>query len=189
MNCNPLNLETQIHNYQDLITIFNGCFFEQYNTLLVKGEDEPLYLPADENRDHHSLFFAHGFFASALHECSHWLIAGENRRKLVDFGYWYIPDGRTASEQALFQSVEIKPQALEWILSKAAGFPFRISVDNLNGSESDVLAFKKAVYEQVKIYCQQGLSVRAEIFRRALCLFYSSTLTLSREDFDIEALN
>ena len=108
------------HHYQDLITIFNNCFFEKYNTLLVKGTDEPLYLPADEKRNHNELFFAHGFFASALHECSHWLIAGENRRKLVDFGYWYEPDGRTASQQALFQSVEVKPQAMEWILSIAA---------------------------------------------------------------------
>ena len=184
-----MSSEVQIHNYQDLITIFNNCFFEKYNTLLVKGGDEPLYLPADENRAHNTLFFAYGFFASALHESSHWLIAGENRRKLVDFGYWYIPDGRTASEQQLFQSVEIKPQALEWILSRAAGFPFRMSIDNLNGSELEVFSFKSAVYEQVKTYCQQGLSERADIFRRALCLFYGSTLTLSIEDFDRESLN
>ena len=108
-----------MHQYQDLTIIFKNCFFEKYNTLLVKGIDEPLYLPADENRPHNELFFAHGFFASALHECSHWLIAGEKRRKQVDFGYWYVPDGRTAEQQDLFQIVEVKPQAVEWILSQS----------------------------------------------------------------------
>lgn len=173
-----------MHQYQDLITIFNHCFFETYNTQLIKGTDEPLYLPADENRPHHSLFFAYGFFASALHECSHWLIAGENRRKQVDFGYWYEPDGRSAVQQVLFQSVEVKPQAMEWILSKAADFPFRVSIDNLNGSEADTLAFKQAVYDQVQIYCEKGLSARAELFRTALCTFYKVDPLLSFENFD-----
>jgi len=178
-----------MHQYQDLITIFNDCFFEKYNTRLVKGTDEPLYLPADENRPHNDLFFAHGFFASALHECSHWLIAGESRRKQVDFGYWYVPDGRTSSQQELFQSVEVKPQAMEWILSMAAGYLFRVSIDNLNGSESDTFAFKLAVHQQVKTYCEKGLPARAEVFRRALCHFYGSTPILKIEDFDIETLN
>lgn len=177
-----------MHHYQDLINIFHGCFFEKYNTRLVKGEDEPLYLPADENRPHNDLFFAHGFFASALHECSHWLIAGESRRKLVDFGYWYAPDGRTPVQQELFQSVEVKPQAIEWVLSKAAGFRFRVSLDNLNGSASDSSLFKQAVHSQVKTYCEQGLPSRAETFRHALCQFYHSPLIPKIEDFDVESL-
>lgn len=177
-----------MHLYQDLITIFNNCFFEKYNTQLVKGEDEPLYLPADENRPYNAIYFAHGFFASALHECSHWLIAGADRRKQVDFGYWYIPDGRTLEEQKVFQSVEIKPQAMEWILSKAAGSRFRVSIDNLNGSEADTNEFKLAVYNQVKTYCDQGLSARAECLRQALCKFYNSTPILKIEDFDLESL-
>ena len=178
-----------MHQYQDLIAIFNNCFFEKYNTLLVKGTDEPLYLPADENRPHNELFFAHGFFASALHECAHWLIAGEQRRKQVDFGYWYIPDGRTSTQQELFQSVEIKPQAMEWILSKAAGSPFRVSIDNLNGKESETEAFKLAVFQQLKTYCDQGLSARAESFRQALCRHYNTSSLLKSEDFDISTLN
>lgn len=177
-----------MHHYQDLITIFNECFFSEYNTKLIKGVDEPLYLPADENRPHNELFFAHGFFASALHECSHWLIAGENRRKQVDFGYWYVPDGRTAEQQVLFQSVEVKPQAMEWILSRAAGFRFRVSIDNLNGKEADTLAFKLAVHQQVKTYCEKGLSIRAETFRHALCQFYGASPQLKIEDFDFETL-
>lgn len=178
-----------MHQYQDLIRIFHDCFFETYNTRLVKGTDEPIYLPADETRPHNDLFFAHGFFASALHETSHWLIAGEKRRKEVDFGYWYVPDGRTASEQVLFQSVEVKPQAMEWILSKAAGSPFRVSIDNLNGSEAETDAFKRAVYEQVKTYCTKGLPARAQTFRNALCHFYQTSPLLNYEEFDLQTLN
>lgn len=177
-----------MHQYQDLIQIFNDCFLEKYNTRLVKGEDEPLYLPADENRIHHELYFAHGFFASALHESAHWLIAGEKRRLLVDFGYWYVPDGRSNEQQQLFQSVEVKPQAMEWILSQAAGFRFRVSIDNLNGPESDTTNFKHAVYEQVKAYCDQGLPARAESFRQALCLFYGNSPILNIEDFHFDSI-
>ena len=177
-----------MHHYQDLITIFNACFALQENTKLVKGGDEPIYLPADENRPYHALFFANGFFSSALHECSHWLIAGKARREQEDFGYWYTPDGRTAAQQALFQSVEVKPQAMEWVLSVAAGHKFRVSIDNLDGKESDTEAFKQAVYQQVKKYCEQGLSARAELFRNALCHFYGTGLSLKIEDFALETL-
>ena len=177
-----------MHQYQDLITLFNDCFEKEYNTRLVKGEDEPIYLPADESRPYHAIFFARGFFSSALHECSHWLIAGEKRRSQVDFGYWYVPDGRTTEQQALFQSAEVKPQAMEWILSQAAGYPFRLSIDNLNGEESDPSAFRLAVYTQVKAYCERGLSSRAKSFRDALCLFYGTPLNLELADFDVKSI-
>lgn len=177
-----------MHHYQDLITIFNDCFFETYNTRLVKGEDEPVYLPANDSQPHNELFFAHGFFASALHESAHWLIAGEERRQQVDFGYWYMPDGRNAEQQALFQNAEVKPQAMEWILSLAAGYRFRVSIDNLNGSESDIDDFKRAILNQIHHHCEQGLSDRATIFRNALCHFYGTPLALKSEDFDIQTL-
>ena len=56
------------HTPEDIISIFNQTFYSSYNTLLVRGEDEPIYLPADENVDYHRIIFAHGFFASAMHE-------------------------------------------------------------------------------------------------------------------------
>jgi len=171
------------HNYQDLITLFDNCFFTKYNTRLVKGNSEPIYLPQDENRPHNELHFAHGFFSSALHETAHWLIAGAERRKLVDFGYWYAPDGRSAEQQKIFQNVEIKPQAIEWILSQAAGYKFQISVDNLDGPEVDTSDFKTNVYNQVKAYCEHGLPIRAELIRQALCLFYKNPPELSFADF------
>ena len=161
-----------MHHHQDLIHIFNDCFELEYNTRLVKGDGDPLYLPADEHRTFHAIFFAHGFFSSALHESAHWLIAGHRRRKQIDYGYWYAPDGRTPDQQRLFQHVEVKPQALEWILSDAARHPFQVSMDNLNGTEADTDAFKSAVRQQVLSYQTQGLSTRAERFRVALDFFY-----------------
>lgn len=177
-----------MHRYQDLINLFNYCFAVEYNTQLIKGDDEPIYLPANEVRTYNALYFANGFFSSALHESAHWLIAGEQRRKLEDFGYWYAPDGRTANEQSLFQQVEVKPQALEWILSKAARHKFRVSIDNLNGEHMDANPFKQAIYQQVLQYCQLGLPKRAERFRKALCDFYSTSIELREDLFNIEEI-
>lgn len=35
------------HHYEQLIEIFNSCFADDFNTRLIKGDDEPIYLPAD----------------------------------------------------------------------------------------------------------------------------------------------
>lgn len=162
------------HCYQDLIRLFNDCFQSTHNTQLVCGDDEPVYLPANTNCSFNTIVFAHGFFSSALHECAHWLIAGTERRTLIDYGYWYVPDGRNAEQQAQFQQVEVKPQAMEWILSSAAGFRFQYSIDNLNGVDTDPEPFKLAVQQQVQLYNQHGLPKRAEQFRTALCDFYGA---------------
>lgn len=162
----------EAHRYQDLIRLFNACFEVSHKTKLVKGGDEPIYLPADETRPYHAIYFARGFFSSALHECAHWFIAGHARRQLVDFGYWYVPDGRTAEQQQRFQQVEVKPQAIEWILSDAARYRFHFSHDNLQGELSDNNAFEEAVYQQVLHYKQHGLPARAALFCRALHAFY-----------------
>lgn len=169
-----------MHYYQDLIEIFNRCFLTTYNTELVCGTDEPIYLPANKDRLHHTIYFAHGFFSSALHECAHWLIAGHERRLLEDFGYWYVPDGRNQEQQALFQSVEIKPQAMEWMLSMACDFPFQFSLDNLNGEPIDATTFKQNVEKQVQLYQAQGLPKRAKIFHQALQDFYPRKSSQSR---------
>lgn len=68
------------HNYNHLINIFSICFENEYRTRLIKGDDEPIYLPADEKIPYHRIIFARGFYASALYEISHWCIAGEARR-------------------------------------------------------------------------------------------------------------
>ncbi len=177
-----------MHNYQDLIQLFEQCFYETYNTRLVKGGDEPFYSPANQERSYHAIYFAHGFYRSALHECSHWFLAGDARRQLEDFGYWYAPDGRDASQQKLFEKVEVKPQAIEWILSVAAGHPFCVSVDNLNGVVTDSQPFKEAVYAQVQLYASDGLPARAEIFRQALSQFYATVPYIDMALFDIATI-
>ena len=87
------------HQLCDIIRIFNQCFEREYNTKLVKGGEEPIYLPAGEGRPYHAIYFARGFYSSALHEIAHWLVAGKARRKLEDFGYWYEPDGCSEQRQ------------------------------------------------------------------------------------------
>ena len=144
------------HNIQDLIAIFSETFFTEYNTRLIKGDlltgnNEPLYLPASETCSYHQIVFAHGYFSSGLHEIAHWCIAGKERRLQEDFGYWYQPDGRNEQEQKVFESVEIKPQAIEWAFCIAANKRFNVSADNLNGYEADTEAFKNS--NVFKILC------------------------------------
>ncbi|EOD2819914.1 TPA: elongation factor P hydroxylase [Providencia stuartii] len=171
------------HHYQQLIDIFEQCFGEEYNTKLVKGDDEPVYLPADEQTPYHRIVFAHGFFTSALHEISHWCIAGEARRQQVDYGYWYCPDGRDEKTQCAFEVVEIKPQALDWLFCVAAGIPFNVSCDNLEGDfEPDRIAFQRKVHAQVMEYLANGIPERPLRFVNSLQTFYN-TPPLCAEDF------
>lgn len=183
------------HDYQDLIRIFDGCFAESYNTRLERGGDYPIYLPAfleEDNqpseRPYHVILFAHGYYSSALHEISHWLVAGEARRQLEDFGYWYEPDGRSAKRQREFEQVEVKPQAIEWILATAANFRYFASSDNLTGDAGDNSAFKQAVYEQVKTYAEKGLPKRAELLRQALCEFYGTPNFIDLNRFELSRI-
>ncbi len=170
-----------------LIRLFNGLFQPRYNTLLVRGADEPVYLPADLQSPQHRILFAHGYFSSALHEVSHWCLAGAERRLLEDFGYWYRPDGRSAAEQAEFERVEIKPQALEWIFSRACGHRFHISADNTQGEAGDGQWFKRGVTQQVRTYLQAGLPERPALLVEALVAEFDQPLP-QREDFSLDDL-
>ncbi len=81
----------QQHHYQQLIDLFDSCFAEEFNTRLVKGDDEPIYLPADDDTPYHRIVFAHGFFASALHEISHWCVAGKSAPRTSRFWLLVLP--------------------------------------------------------------------------------------------------
>lgn len=147
-----------------LIDCFEQTFFADYQTRLVAGQDEPVYLPMTKEVPFHQIVFAHGYFASALHEVAHWCLAGPQRRLQLDYGYWYCPDGRDAEQQAAFEQVEVKPQAIEWAFSLACGRPFRVSTDNLNGVDADREAFTARVATQLAQYRQQGFPQRAARF-------------------------
>ncbi|SDO08587.1 elongation factor P hydroxylase [Vreelandella arcis] len=158
---------------EDVIGLFDGVFAERYHTRLVRGDDEPLYRPADDRTPYHQIIFAHGFFASALHEVSHWCIAGAERRQQEDYGYWYLPDGRNAEQQQAFERAEIAPQALESLFAQACGREFNVSVDNLGGDAAvDREAFAKKVIERAEHYRETGLPIRANAFYCALTRYY-----------------
>jgi len=135
-----------------LVKIFDYVFSEDYATRLVGGGEEPVYIPGVAG-EQSRIIFRHDYFASALHEVAHWCVAGDKRRRLEDYGYWYAPDGRTQEQQALFEQVEIKPQALEWIFSMACGYKFRVSADNLLLDAGPSMNFKRNIFRQVKMYC------------------------------------
>lgn len=131
-------------------------WFAHRDTVLVRGMDEPQYV-AKTAANPAQIVFAHGFFASGLHEISHWCIAGQRRRGLDDFGYWYAPDGRDAAQQREFEQVEIAPQALECLFTLAVGKRFRVSKDNLNAPSQSLsdTAFDHHVYRQALAFLSQ----------------------------------
>lgn len=169
-NRRPMN-----HSPNDLIMLFNDLFREVFRTTLVRGSAEPEYRPAGNTGEYAQIAFAHGYYASALHEISHWCVAGEHRRTLLDYGYWYCPDGRTSAQQRAFEQAEVKPQAIEWLLSVAAGSRFHISVDNLSGDgASDAGKFCCRVRDQAEDYLDKGLPQRAQSFFDTLKAFYGT---------------
>lgn len=154
-----------------LISLFNALFLGQ-QVELIRGEQEPEYFPTQGDKPAR-IVFAHGFFASALHEISHWCIAGSERRLLNDFGYWYAPDGRTAAQQQAFESAEVKPQALECLFTLACGRPFQVSQDNLFASfDTSASTFSHDVYQQVVQYIAvpQSLPRDAKTLLRTLLI-------------------
>ena len=181
-----------MHRYPQVIDVFNQCFKDDLQTELVRGGHEPIYIPRSQYYPWDRVVFAHGYYASALHEISHWSIAGVERRKLLDFGYWYNPDGRNEKQQQEFARVEVKPQALEWILSQSAHFKFGVSLDNLQADsvqqDSSAAIFKDEIYAQVQQYLLQGLPKRAKMFSDALIAKYRPHEPLDLSEFNREEL-
>lgn len=156
-----------------LIALFNHIFIAQ-KTRLVRGQHEPEYFPATITKPAR-IEFAHGFFASALHELSHWCIAGYKRRQVNDFGYWYAPDGRTAAQQQAFERVEIKPQAIECLFTLACKREFKVSQDNLFADfDTSNSTFAIDVYEQATRYIIQPTTLPkdAQTLLYALLTFF-----------------
>ncbi|MDG2115628.1 MAG: elongation factor P hydroxylase [Porticoccaceae bacterium] len=161
-----------------LVNLFDALFYASHHTRLIAGADEPVYLPAQKasGPDYHRLCFREDYFSSALHEIAHWCLAGQHRRQLEDFGYWYQPDGRNAEQQQRFEAAEIKPQALEWMFSVACGQSFQLSVDNLSSGQSSPSAeFAQSVVNQARLWCvPNALPVRAEQMLTALAEIFDA---------------
>jgi elongation factor P hydroxylase len=167
---------------ETVVTLFNSTFLKSYRTRLLGGGDEPEYIQASDSSGEHNIVFTRDYFASALHEVSHWCIAGEQRRQLSDYGYWYAPDGRTEDQQQKFEAVEAKPQAIEWLFSQACGSRFRLSADNLVGESMVSDCFKQAVLNEVEVICISHNS-RAITFAKALSVHYRRPIFFSPKDF------
>lgn len=159
---------TAMLEHRELEDIFHRLFERSHRTRLVGGGAEPVYRPAAYPLEFHAIVYNRDYAASALHEVAHWCVAGAARRLKEDYGYWYAPDGRSAAQQSLFEQVEVKPQALEWMFSVAAGRPFGVSADNLEAGLGASETFKDAIYQQVQMYCGEGLPQRAQAFVQAL---------------------
>ena len=168
---NKLEIE---HRCQDLVNIFAECFEQSHNTVLIAGAEEPLYQVADQDCSKNRIYFTRDYYASGLHEIAHWLVAGEERRRLEDYGYWYAPDGRSEEQQAEFEKVEAKPQALECILSRAAAFPFRVSADNAEAGLMPSEEFCHAIFKQLQNYCEGALNERSQKLIEALSSYYGT---------------
>ena len=134
-----------------------------HGTRLVGGFSEPFYKAA-AGSSLAEVQFTRDYERSALHELAHWCIAGEARRRMNDYDYWYEPDGRTDSQQARFFEVEVKPQALEKHFCHALDLPFGVSVDNLGNTAIDGIdEFKARVDRQYALYAATGLPERASV--------------------------
>ncbi|WP_439133697.1 elongation factor P hydroxylase [Pseudomaricurvus sp.] len=175
-------------NHRELESVFHEVFEQSYRTRLVGGGEEPLYQPATTDHDFHQIIYTRDYAASALHEIAHWCVAGTERRKLEDYGYWYAPDGRDEQQQTLFERVEVRPQAMEWIFSIASGRDFRVSADNLEAELGASESFKDAIFQQVQQFCAEGLPPRAHQFAQALAARTGLCTPLAPEYFPREGL-
>ncbi|MEP5566618.1 MAG: elongation factor P hydroxylase, partial [Halioglobus sp.] len=173
-----------------LEAVFDRCFADSENTRLIGGAAEPFYQPATIDQPINLLYFREDYFASALHEIAHWCIAGAERRKQLDFGYWYAPEGRSDDEQKSFEQVEVKPQALEWYFSSACHYPFRISVDNFgaSGELPDTSQFRCDLVAQALYWQETLLPERALQFFNALAKEFETDIDVDVLEFDAEAV-
>lgn len=164
----------------DIERVFNATFRGSHGTVLSGGAAEPYYRPANEEDACHRIFYREDFVSSSLHEIAHWLVAGPERRLLTDWGYWYAPDGRDAAQQQQFEELEVKPQALEWLLHISCGLPFRVSLDNLGEHAGDGAVFKDRVHAQLCHYLQHGVNDRCGILCEAFADAFGGEWQLNR---------
>jgi|OM-RGC.v1.017041833 hypothetical protein len=169
----PVKCST-IKQANDLVELFNYCFAQTQNTILVGDSEEPIYKPSNDACQYAQVIFTRDYFSSALHEIAHWCLAGTQRRTQIDYGYWYLPDGRDPHQQTQFEAVEVKPQAVEYAFSLASNITFRVSIDNLQGGQTSSEKFERAVEQQLVRFIQSGFNTRTQQFLEALHSFYAT---------------
>ena len=143
----------------ELLKLLNQNYLYQFNTQIIGGFDEPFY-KTFVGKKPAQIQFSHDYIRSALHELAHWCVAGKERRKQDDYGYWYAADGRNQQQQNEFFKVEIKPQVIEWAFSIVLGIPFEASVDNLGTQVEGVDDFNQNLRKQLSNYVVKGFPKR-----------------------------
>jgi len=147
---------------------FNRSLGRRHRVRLIGGGVEPLYLPGEDGFA--TIRYTRDYPASALHELAHWCIAGRDRRRRVDYGYWYVPPPRTAASQAAFGRVEVPVQALESRLALACGLPFRVSIDDLDAPPDGAAVFLEA-FRLAALAPEERLPCRARALLAELSRF------------------
>ncbi len=143
----------------DIISLINEKFLIDFNTVLVGGFNEPFYKSFHDGQEA-QIQYTKNYIRSAIHELSHWCVAGKERRNLDDYGYWYAEDGRSQQQQDEFFRVEVRPQTIEWAISIIAGVKFETSVDNLTTLVDGVEDFKKNLYLLIKEFIKNDFPIR-----------------------------
>jgi elongation factor P hydroxylase len=99
---------------------------------MLGGAEEPYYSAPKVNAKA-VIHFRSNYPRSLLHELSHYCLAGDKRRNIDDFGYWYSACGRSKEEQQRFEIVEVRPQGLEKAMCNLLGIKFSPSLDDFSG--------------------------------------------------------
>tara|TARA_A100001037_G_C15007793_1_gene570212 strand:- start:539 stop:1021 length:483 start_codon:yes stop_codon:yes gene_type:complete len=139
---------------KDIAQSFNEMIGLKYDVKLVGGGDEPRYLPSAEGSIS-KIIYTQNYIRSALHELAHWALAGQARRALDDYGYWYESPPRPRAQQEKFFSAELRVQALEKIYCDILGVRFSVSSDNVG---TDCSEFSNRVANLAYVWSRNGLS-------------------------------
>jgi elongation factor P hydroxylase len=127
------------------------------------GHSEPFYrAPRDGALG--CLQFRHDYPRSLLHEIAHYCLAGDDRRRMDDFGYWYAPEGRTTEQQLAFEAAEVRPQALEWLFCDCLGLPFSPSRDDFSQRPDDG-SFLRQIQEAREAFISAPPPTAARVLR------------------------
>ena len=151
-------------NHSDVARVFNLVFVD-HKVVMNGGHAEPLYIPSVRIAE---IQYRQDYTASALHEAAHWCIAGQRRRRLKDYGYFYSPPPRTQLDSARFEAAEVEAQSMELLFSEAAGLRFQPSADDVDAPINGLDTFSHRILIRARERRRLGLPERAQKFVTAL---------------------
>ena len=151
-------------NHSDVARVFNLVFVD-HKVVMNGGHAEPLYIPSVRIAE---IQYRQDYTASALHEAAHWCIAGQGRRRLKDYGYFYSPPPRTQVDSVRFEAAEVEAQSMELLFSEAAGLLFQPSTDAVDAPTNGLDKFGHRILIRARERRRLGLPERAEKFMTAL---------------------